>query len=328
MCVGTRRRYVRFTIGGTFVLLVLLRISLAFPLSLSLLNGSAYIYPCQPNTLYPDYFPFVTYTCPPSQLLPGACCRCPNLNLRWLLLPRKHQQPPHTTTTATTYISLLELFVGLQQPRHSQRLFLILLVLLAFASHQQRQAGPGLSGHQPGLDGGLAPVTDGDQEEPGQQRGHVADDSAKEAGSEAADGGQPAGNLLLLDMPSCLPCITHKCADDAAMKTLHSYALKPEKKTMREPEICILQLRALQSLPYTFNVNMRYITHTQAGGTLEILYEHPKEDSVSILSSEDGTAYGLYAAAAAAAAEAERLNDLDMRKDTLQSWQQLDEEIR
>lgn len=112
------------------------------------------------------------------------------------------------------------------------------------------------------------------------------------------------------------------------MKTLHSYALKPEKKTMREPEICILQLRALQSLPYTFNVNMRYITHTQAGGTLEILYEHPKEDSVSILSSEDGTAYGLYAAAAAAAAEAERLNDLDMRKDTLQSWQQLDEEIR
>ncbi|XP_059088805.1 uncharacterized protein LOC131884927 isoform X1 [Tigriopus californicus] len=111
----------------------------------------------------------------------------------------------------------------------------------------------------------------------------------------------------------------------------------------------------------------------QGGGTLEVLYEDPKEDSISILSGEDGTAtrgelecqgqsvsnlehdpppssiysskpppsqlrtipntykQGTILSTSLGAVNhwgTTSINDLDRRKDTLQSWQRLEEEIR
>ena len=73
---------------------------------------------------------------------------------------------------------------------------------------------------------------------------------------------------------------------------------------------------------------------------MEVLYEDPKEDSVSILSSEDGGVAANTSASAATASmpalavptsevtEVTPACDLDRRKDTLKSWQGLEEEIR
>ena len=71
---------------------------------------------------------------------------------------------------------------------------------------------------------------------------------------------------------------------------------------------------------------------SRAAGTLEVLYEDPKEDSISILSSDEIAASSASGAAASMPALSQRCHgdqdDLDRRRDTLRSWQRLEGEIR
>ncbi|XP_059088807.1 uncharacterized protein LOC131884927 isoform X2 [Tigriopus californicus] len=155
------------------------------------------------------------------------------------------------------------------------------------------------------------------------------------------------------------------------------YSLSEEQSLIQDEPSIHCDSVTLQTQPVATsgisNNNNPLNNRIKGGGTLEVLYEDPKEDSISILSGEDGTAtrgelecqgqsvsnlehdpppssiysskpppsqlrtipntykQGTILSTSLGAVNhwgTTSINDLDRRKDTLQSWQRLEEEIR